>query len=276
MARMLEEHLDYQIEDLPTPFYCVSCNLDTGSTNVHETGYLPDALRASAALPGIIPPAVVNQRLTIDGAVVNNLPVDEMRLKPVSRIIAVDLSSAEEVNRGLQHRAVSLGGIPRPLPAVRAQAPGAQPVQHHAQGYPAGHAGTGQRTGQESRYPAESPGTEIRHDRSQIVRKNRPGRLRRMPRPNWPPGWKNTPNSNKDPVNHAIQNFPVFPVVPVTGRLFRFGPTAQPLFRSSSAQPERANFDILIRNGMVYTAMAARPCRPMSPSAATGLLRLAR
>jgi len=97
MTRMLEQHLDYQIEDLPTPFFCVSCNLDTGSTNVHETGYLPDALRASAALPGIIPPAVVNQRLTIDGAVVNNLPVDEMRLKPVSRIIAVDLSSAEQV-----------------------------------------------------------------------------------------------------------------------------------------------------------------------------------
>jgi len=97
MTRMLKQHLDYQIEDLPTPFFCVSCNLDTGSTNVHETGYLPDALRASAALPGIIPPAVVNQRLTIDGAVVNNLPVDEMRLKPVSRIIAVDLSSAEQV-----------------------------------------------------------------------------------------------------------------------------------------------------------------------------------
>jgi predicted acylesterase/phospholipase RssA len=97
MSRMLEQHLDYRIEDLPTPFFCVSCNLDTGSTNVHETGYLPDALRASAALPGIIPPAVVNQRLTIDGAVVNNLPVDEMRLKPVSRIVAVDLSSAEQV-----------------------------------------------------------------------------------------------------------------------------------------------------------------------------------
>jgi NTE family protein len=97
MARMLEQHLDYQIEDLPIPFFCVSCNLDTGSTNVHETGYLPDALRASAALPGIIPPAVVNQRLTIDGGVVNNLPVDLMRLKPVNRIIAVDLSSFGEV-----------------------------------------------------------------------------------------------------------------------------------------------------------------------------------
>jgi len=98
MERMLREHLDYQIEDLPIPFYCVSCNLDNGSTNLHESGDLPSALRASAALPGIIPPAVVNHRLTIDGAVVNNLPVDVMRQKPVSRIVAVDLSLAEQVN----------------------------------------------------------------------------------------------------------------------------------------------------------------------------------
>lgn len=97
MENMLQEHLDYQIEDLPIPFYCVSCNLDDGSTNIHESGYLPEALRASAALPGIIPPAVINHRLTIDGAVVNNLPVDIMRQKPVSRIVAVDLSSSELV-----------------------------------------------------------------------------------------------------------------------------------------------------------------------------------
>jgi predicted acylesterase/phospholipase RssA len=95
MDRLLAQHLDYQIEDLPVPFFCVSCNLDTGSTNLHEIGHLPEALRASAALPGIIPPAVVNQRLTIDGAIVNNLPVDVMQQKPVSRIVAVDLSSVE-------------------------------------------------------------------------------------------------------------------------------------------------------------------------------------
>jgi predicted acylesterase/phospholipase RssA/CRP-like cAMP-binding protein len=112
MTRMLEEHLDYQIEDLPKPFFCVSCNLDTGSTNVHESGYLPDALRASAALPGIIPPAVVNQRLTIDGAVVNNLPVDLMRQKPVSRIIAVDLSSAQQVE-------VDYSAVPSPWAVFR-------------------------------------------------------------------------------------------------------------------------------------------------------------
>jgi predicted acylesterase/phospholipase RssA/CRP-like cAMP-binding protein len=97
MDNMLNEHLDYQIEDLPMPFFCISCNLDTGSTNVHERGGLSRALRASAALPGIIPPTVVGQRLTIDGAVVNNLPVDVMQQKPVSRIIAVDLSPSERL-----------------------------------------------------------------------------------------------------------------------------------------------------------------------------------
>lgn len=97
MDNMLRQHLDYQIEDLPIPFYCVSCSLDNGSTNLHENGDLPEALRASAALPGIIPPAVVNNRLTIDGAVVNNLPVDVMRMKPVNRIVAVNLASAEEM-----------------------------------------------------------------------------------------------------------------------------------------------------------------------------------
>ena len=112
MERMLRQHLDYQIEDLPIPFYCVSCNLDTGSTNLHENGYLPDALRASAALPGIIPPAVVNHRLTIDGAVVNNLPVDIMRKKPVSQIVAVDLTSAEQMN-------VDFTAVPSPWAVFR-------------------------------------------------------------------------------------------------------------------------------------------------------------
>jgi predicted acylesterase/phospholipase RssA/CRP-like cAMP-binding protein len=112
MERMLEEHLDYRIEDLPRPFFCISCSLDTGSTNLHESGDLPEALRASAALPGIIPPAVVNRRLTIDGAVVNNLPVDVMQSKPVSRIVAVDLSTQAPVE-------VDYSSIPSPWAVLR-------------------------------------------------------------------------------------------------------------------------------------------------------------
>jgi NTE family protein len=96
MQRLLEQYVDFQIEDLPIPFFCVSCNLDNGTLNLHERGYLPDALRASAAMTGIIPPAVIDQRLTVDGSVVNSMPVDIMQQKPVGSIIAVNVSSQKE------------------------------------------------------------------------------------------------------------------------------------------------------------------------------------
>ncbi len=96
MERLLEQHVDFQIEDLPIPFFCISCNLDDGTLNLHERGYLPDALRASAAMTGIIPPAVIEQRLTVDGSVINSMPVDIMQQKPVGSIIAVNVSSQKE------------------------------------------------------------------------------------------------------------------------------------------------------------------------------------
>ena len=97
MDRLLRKHLDFLIEDLPTPFFCVSCHLDTGSMKVHEQGDLVAALRASASIPGIIPPAVIDNRLVVDGAVINNLPVDIMQQKPVGTIVAVELSADREL-----------------------------------------------------------------------------------------------------------------------------------------------------------------------------------
>ncbi len=92
MVRLLRRHLDVDIEDLPIPFFCVSSRLDQGEVLVHRQGNLVEAIRASAALPGVLPPAVVDSELVVDGAVLNNLPVDIMQQQPVNRIIAVDVS----------------------------------------------------------------------------------------------------------------------------------------------------------------------------------------
>ena len=93
MKRLLHTYLDYQIENLALPYFCVSTNLGRGIKNIHERGSLVDAIRASAALPGVLPPAVVDGELTIDGAILDNLPVDIMQQKPVGSIIAVDFSA---------------------------------------------------------------------------------------------------------------------------------------------------------------------------------------
>lgn len=93
MKRLLRKFLDYRIEDTRLPYFCVSTNLGRGVKNIHTRGSMVDAICASAALPGVIPPAVVDQELTVDGALLDNLPVDIMQTCPVGRIIAVDVSS---------------------------------------------------------------------------------------------------------------------------------------------------------------------------------------
>ena len=96
MRKLLRRHLPGNIEDLPIPFFCVSSNLNTGKSNVHQRGEIWKALSASAALPGVMPPAVYRGQLAIDGSVLNSLPVDVMQEMPVAQVIAVDLSTRKE------------------------------------------------------------------------------------------------------------------------------------------------------------------------------------
>ena len=108
MEALLRSHLPGLIEDLPLPFYCVSSNLASGALNLHRSGELWRALRASAALPGVLPPAVIDGELAVDGAVLDNLPVEWMRSQPVGHITAVDLG-----NR--RRRQVQYAEVPGPL-----------------------------------------------------------------------------------------------------------------------------------------------------------------
>lgn len=85
---------DIKIEDLWIPFFAVSCNLNAGEETVHLCGKAWEAVRASIAIPGILPPMVIDGQLHVDGGIVNNLPVDCMRalLGYESIIIGVSLS----------------------------------------------------------------------------------------------------------------------------------------------------------------------------------------
>jgi NTE family protein len=84
---------EVRIEDLPKPYFCVSSDLTSGRDYVHRTGPLWRALRASVALPGILPPVTAEGgHLLVDGGVMNNLPVDVMAADCRGPIIAVDVA----------------------------------------------------------------------------------------------------------------------------------------------------------------------------------------
>jgi predicted acylesterase/phospholipase RssA/CRP-like cAMP-binding protein len=84
----------WDIEDLWTPFYCVSANLTTSQAMIHNRGNAARAVRATTAIPGVLPPVPAGEDLLIDGGVLNNLPLDIMRrMNPSGPLIAVDVVS---------------------------------------------------------------------------------------------------------------------------------------------------------------------------------------
>ncbi len=82
---------DVPIEDLPLRFSAVATDLESGDAVILEAGSLKTAVRASGAIPGILPAVTVDGRNLVDGGVVAEVPVLEARR--VGRpVLAVDVS----------------------------------------------------------------------------------------------------------------------------------------------------------------------------------------
>jgi NTE family protein len=88
-----------RIEDLWRPFFCLSTNLSSGRAVVHREGPLWRALRASAAIPGVLPPVIEAGEVLVDGGVINNLPIDVMRGLGRGPVIAVDVVADRALTR---------------------------------------------------------------------------------------------------------------------------------------------------------------------------------
>ncbi|HVW70890.1 MAG TPA: patatin-like phospholipase family protein [Steroidobacteraceae bacterium] len=94
VTRLLQHAFgDVTIEDLPLDFFCVSSNLTTGHTEVHRRGDLWRWLRASIAIPGVLPPVVHKGEILVDGGTMNNLPVDAMRDLGRGPVIGCDVGA---------------------------------------------------------------------------------------------------------------------------------------------------------------------------------------
>jgi NTE family protein len=74
-------------------FFCVSADLVSARLVVHRDGPALDALAATVALPGILPPAPAGEQLLVDGGVLDNLPVAEMAASGEGPVIAVDVTA---------------------------------------------------------------------------------------------------------------------------------------------------------------------------------------
>jgi NTE family protein len=101
VSRLLRQEFgDIAIEDLELPFYAVSANLTTGHGSVHRQGELWRWLRASVAIPGVMPPVFHGVDVHVDGGAINNLPVDVMRRAHAGAIVGVDVGADTTFSAG--------------------------------------------------------------------------------------------------------------------------------------------------------------------------------
>lgn len=89
LAELLGER---RIEDLEMPYAALACDIDTGEAVTITDGPLPDAIRASTAIPGIFHPVRRGDRILVDGGLVEPLPIRACRDLGADFIIAVDIT----------------------------------------------------------------------------------------------------------------------------------------------------------------------------------------
>lgn len=91
-SRLLRERArSLRVGDCWRPFFCTSSNLSSGAVRIHRDGPLWKAVRASLAIPGVLPPVIDRGEVLVDGGVINNLPADVMLAMRRGPVIAVDV-----------------------------------------------------------------------------------------------------------------------------------------------------------------------------------------
>ncbi|CQD19891.1 patatin [Mycobacterium lentiflavum] len=86
-----------RIEELPIPYTAVATDLLAGKSVWFQQGPLDEAIRASIAIPGVIPPHEVGGRLLADGGILDPLPMAPLAVVNADLTIAVGVSGSEVI-----------------------------------------------------------------------------------------------------------------------------------------------------------------------------------
>jgi NTE family protein len=80
ISSLLEQNIEHDdFSRLGKPFYCSVVNLNSGLSEIKSEGKLFQWVVASASIPIIFEPQVINGNSYVDGGLLNNLPVDCIR-----------------------------------------------------------------------------------------------------------------------------------------------------------------------------------------------------
>ena len=88
--------------NLPIPFFCIATNIETGAEVLLNKGYLPEAVMASGTFPSLFEPAEIDGQILVDGGILNNYPIMEVKQLGADIIIGVDVQHELRDRESLQ------------------------------------------------------------------------------------------------------------------------------------------------------------------------------
>jgi len=87
----------HDFDRLAVPFRCIAVDIIEGRPVRFDSGYLSRALRASMAIPGVFAPVQMDSMLLVDGGVMRNFPVDEVKNMGADIVVGVYVGFEENV-----------------------------------------------------------------------------------------------------------------------------------------------------------------------------------
>lgn len=91
IAALLERHLDARsFDQLALPFGAVAADFATAAAVTLTRGDLHRAVLASSAIPGVLPPVVVDGRSLVDGGILANVPVRQAVEMGAATVVVLD------------------------------------------------------------------------------------------------------------------------------------------------------------------------------------------
>jgi len=98
LRRLLENELGEQstFEDLKVPFRCCAASIERAAEHWFTQGRVVDAVVASAAVPGLLSPAVVDGEHYLDGGIVNSIPVGRAVECGVTTVFVLQVGRVEQ------------------------------------------------------------------------------------------------------------------------------------------------------------------------------------
>lgn len=100
LRRLIDRHLSAStFEELVIPAHVVATDLGTGNEAWFSEGPVADALLASAAMPGVLPPVTIDGVVYVDGGVVNNVPVSRAITLGARQVYVLNVHAAGQARK---------------------------------------------------------------------------------------------------------------------------------------------------------------------------------